>query len=109
MNKTNIIVVVGIIGALFIGYDAFVKIPQDKIKTEQDARIQTAILAQAQESIRQTNIQNCLNSDYSDYSQNWDSACSSAELSSNCSLPQFRADILQKIKDNQDSLCMKRY
>lgn len=94
---------------LFIAFTSLVIIPQNKIDAQERAQREEASAKRLAEVIRQSNIDDCLNSAHDAYSADWDGACEILGRKSSCSLPTYRAESLGERMEKENTLCIKRY
>ena len=61
------------------------------------------------ENERQSQIDTCINYEYSNYSDRWNDACGLEYKSDDCNLPLYRANELDQALDKAKQRCIDRY
>ena len=91
-----------IITAEYLKEKNLIELKNEQLKTEQFNVIYN-------ETLKQTNIDTCINSAENNYSINWEKFCKTINLPSDCELPIYKADALGKNRDDMREECFKRY
>lgn len=113
MSKQNIaliaIAVISSLGAFSIAYQSLVVIPQKQIDAQILQAEQDRLSEALAEDRREARYGACLKSAFKSYTTNWDAQCELVGKESDCSLPNYTAEIFESRKDKDEEACLAIY
>lgn len=99
-----------VIGLAYIGTTTYFKFQENKLK-QQEARqkIEAQNTAEKQKTDNKRSLNSCLLIADIDYSEFWNSECKNLGRGDDCVLPQYNADRVEQVKQNDKTECFKKY